>query len=363
MRYVGWLKDEKSWKVLEDALKARPKEVDVTMDALMQGGLAILGMTLRALGVGASHGMSQWGDPKAFKPLLEYIESERENEQSRMEACAALAWVATEEDLAKVAEKIEEYNGEAASDQFRRACLLETFIQKPVPGTADALLKLMTPETAMETRHQVARAIGKAGLDDATQAQLFEMMKDEQLVNDAALALILGGTPDVAARAVAMYSEKSKEALEELQNLWYYTFGFWSTDDLEKGRIFGWVDNAVAISHITIKETPQKWASTLLTRQFDNLMFDNGPHSFTRVVLRYRLMEMAKGDDKEKREGAIRALEFMKEQGVLQALREAPDPTGELARTAYHRLMNPTVAQGVIETEDQKDDDPLERMR
>ena len=27
----------------------------------------------------------------------------------------------------------------------------------------------------------------------------------------------------------------------------------------------------------------------MLMKQFDNLAFDNGPHSFTRVVLRYRL--------------------------------------------------------------------------
>ena len=73
------------------------------------------------------------------------------------------------------------------------------------------------------------------------------------------------------------------------------------------------------------------------------------------------MMEMAKGDDKEKREGAIRALEFMKEQGVLQALREVSGPTGDQAREAYHRLMNPTVAQGVIKTEDQEAKDPLER--
>jgi hypothetical protein len=117
------------------------------------------------------------------------------------------------------------------------------------------------------------------------------------------------------------------------------------------------------MSRITLNETPQEWASALLTRQFDNLMFDNGPHSFTRVVLRYRLMEMAKGDDKERREGAIRTLKFMKEQGVLHALREVDGPTGELAREAYHELMNPTIAKGVIETEDKKDKDPLEHMR
>lgn len=89
-----------------------------------------------------------------------------------------------------------------------------------------------------------------------------------------------------------------------------------------------------------------------MTRQFDNLDFDNGPHSFTRVVLRVRLYQMAQGSDAEKRAGAIRTLRFMQEQGVLLALRDAEGETGKLAREAYHDLMNPKLATGVIRTDD-----------
>jgi len=359
LRYVGWLKDEKSWKTLEESLKARPREVSATMEDLMQGGMAVLGMTLRALGKGASEGFSQWGDRKAFEPLMKYIEEPKENDQSRMDACAALAWVANDEDMLKVAERIQKYSGQLASDKFRRACLLETLIERPVPGTAPALLQLMAPDTDIAVRHQVARAVGKAGLDENVTAKLFEMMNNEAMLNDAALALILGGTPEVAARAIAMYSDKDKATLEELQDLWYKTFGYWSTEDLEKGRIFAWVDNAEAISHITIKDTPQEWARTLLVRQFDNLDFDNGPHSFTRVVLRYRLWKYAQGDDATKRAGAIRTLSIMKEQGVLLALRETPGPAQKLATEAYYELMNPKVATGVIQTSSKSDPDPL----
>jgi HEAT repeat protein len=356
LRYVGWMKDDKSWKVLEKSLKRRPKEIDVTMDSLLQGGLAIIGMTLRALGVGASHGFSEWGDPKAFKNLLEYAEDIKENEQARIEACAAIAWCATPEDMITVAEKLKEYDGPEKSQQFIRTCLLETLITRPVPGTAPALLKLMTPEASLEMRAQLGRAIGKAGITKEVEAKLFEMMTDDRLINHAALALILGGSPNTAARAVAMYADKEKAVLEELQDLWYRSFGYWSTEDLEKGHIFRWVDNAVAISRVEIRQTPQEWAKVLLMRQFDNLMFDNGPHSFTRVVLRYRLWEMAKGDDKDKRAGALRTLKFMKEQGVLLALREEKGEAGQLAAKTYHELMNPKLgeAEGVIETEDEE---------
>ncbi len=357
LRYVGWLKDERSWGVFEKMLTRRPQEIDATMESLMQGGLAILGMTLRAVGKGAAEGMSEWGDAKGFKSLLKYIEDVKNNEQSRMDACAALAWVGTDEDLLTVAKKIQEYSGLQKSDQFRRACLLETLISRPVAGTAPALLGLMSTDSAIETRHQVARAIGKAGLTEDVTAKLFEMMSSEVLVNDAALALILGGTPEVAARAVAMYGklfgDKAKAPLEELQDLWYRTFGYWSKEDLEKGRIFNWVDNAVAISRVEINLTPQEWATGLLMKQLDNLDFDNGPHSFTRVVLRHRLYQMARTDD-AKREAAVRTLKFMKEQGVLLALREEKGPVGKIARDAYHELMNPKVLQGMKAIEDDK---------
>jgi HEAT repeat protein len=358
LRYVGWLKDQKSWKSLEKAIKANSKEYDVTMDGLYQGGLAILGMTFRALGVGAADGFSEWRDNKAFKMLMKYIENPKENEQSRMEACAALAWVAEKDDFLEVAKKIQQYSGNEKPDEVRRACFLETLIQRPIPGTANALISLFTPQAAIETRHQVARALAKSGFDAGIEAKLFEMLDNEVLMNDAALALILGGSPDSAARAVAYYGKKpwnvAKPALDELSDLWYKSFGYWSTDDLEAGLLFKYVDNADAMSHITINQTPQEWARVLLTSQFDNLLYDNGPHSFTRVVLRKRLYDMAKGTDEAKRAGAIRTLKFMREQGVLLALRNESGPTGELAHQAYFELMNPKVVTGVTVPDEKK---------
>ena len=49
---------------LEQQLKRRPEKVDATMEALLQGGLAVLGMTLRAIGVGASLRLRAVGRPE-----------------------------------------------------------------------------------------------------------------------------------------------------------------------------------------------------------------------------------------------------------------------------------------------------------
>ena len=99
----------------------------------MQGGVAILGMSLRAIGVGAADGFSEWRDHRAFKPLLDYIQDPKNNEQSADAAPArALAWVAEPDDFLEIAKKIQEFSGPEKSDQFRRACLLETL--DPAPG-------------------------------------------------------------------------------------------------------------------------------------------------------------------------------------------------------------------------------------
>jgi hypothetical protein len=320
----------------------------------MQGGVAILGMSLTALATGAADGMNQWGDHKGFKLLLDFVDDVKNNERSRLAACAALAWTAEKEDFLEIAKRIQSYGGAEKSDQFRRGCLLETLIQRPVPGTAPALLQLVTEQSSLETRNQVARAIAKGGFDQTVEAKLFEMMNNEALMNDAALALILGGSPETAARAVAAYANKPKPALDELGELWYRSFGYWSTEDLEAGLLFKFVDNAEAISRVSIRQTPQEWARVMLTRQLDNLLFDNGPHSFTRVVLRYRLWQMAKGNDEAKRAGAIRTLKFMKEQGVLLALRDEQGPVGKLARETYFELMNPKIVSGVVIPDDSK---------
>ena len=79
--------------------------------------------------------------------------------------------------------------------------------------------------------------------------------------------------------------------------------------------------------------------------QFDNLVFDNGPHSETRVVLRVRLLRAAKSGDDAAKRGAIMTLKFMKEQGCLLALRDEEGLTGELARKAYHEFMNPRLVE------------------
>jgi HEAT repeat protein len=342
LRYLGWMKDQPSWGLLEKQLNRRPAKVDATMDSLMQGGLAVLGMTLRALGVGAAHGFAQWGDSKAFGDLTRYVEEQNNNEQSRIEACFSLSWVASDDQMKDVVKKVHDYNKPDPKNAIIRSCYLETLIHRPVPSATAGLLDLLKPEVDIDVRHQAARALGFGGLTKDIMAQLQEKAKDVSLKADSTLALLIGGDADSASRALVLaYEDAPPEAMEELKTIYNQTFGYWSDKNYENGDVARWIANAEACRHVKVHGALQDWPDLLLSRAIQGIEFDNGPHSMTRVQFRMRLMADAKGGNEQKRAAAIEILKFMKEKGVLMALKQEPAPLGPLARQAFFEVMNP----------------------
>jgi HEAT repeat protein len=343
LRYIGWMKDADSFTKLTDQFKRKKDaKMVITQDGLEGQGIAMLGMALRAVAYGASQGLAQWGDSRAVKPLMELIEDENWHEEARLAACEALAWCADDKTMTEVAKRAKDFASKKdPKKQVIGACYASTLALKPVPAAAPALADLLSADLALPLRMAVARAIGVSGFDAATEGKLFEKLKDTEVRNAAALALILGGTSETASRTVAMYGDFGKDALDDLKDHYYRAFGYWSDEDFKKGNLYRWVDNAIAVSHIRVADAPQDWARQRLIAQFDNLKFDNGPHSETRVVLRYRLVQAAKNGDVAAKKGAVTTLQFMKEKGALMALRHEKSEAGDLAKKAFHDLMNP----------------------
>jgi HEAT repeat protein len=345
LRYLGWSHDPRGWGILEKQLHRRNKKLDVSWDSLMQGGLTILGMTLRALGVGASDGFAQWGDPKAYDALIHYAEDPMENEQGRMEACFALSWVARDESLKDVVRKIHDNTKTDPKANFLRQCFLETIIHRPLPAATRGLIDLLVPAVPdVELRHQAARAMGMGGVAADMVPPVFDKLGDVSLKADAEIALILGADADTASRAVATYNDRAvpAEAIEELKDVYNKTFGYWSDRNYESGDIARWVRNAEGIAHVKVHDQLQDWPRLILGRNLvESIEMDNGPHSMTRVQLRARLIADAKSANEIKRNDAIQILKFVKEKGVLMALRNEPGPLGEMARRAFFEVMNP----------------------
>ncbi len=345
LRYLGWTKEPRGWTILEKQLHRRDKKLDVSMDSLMEGGLTILGMTLRAIGFGASDGFAQWGDPRAYPDLVKYAEDPMEHEQARTEACFALSWVATDDQMKEIVKKVHDNTKTDPKANFLRTCYLETLIHRPVPDATAGLIDLLSPQTTdLEVRHQVARAIAMGGLTPNMMQQLFTKLADVNTKADAALALILGGDADTAARAIASYNDPAMpaEAIEELKDVYNRTFGYWSDRNYDNGDIARWVENTEAIAHVKVQGALQDWPRLILSRNLvESIEIDNGPHSMDRVQLRWRLLSDAKGTNAQRRDEAIHILKFIKEKGVLMALRSEPAPLGDMARKAFFEVMNP----------------------
>jgi len=355
LRYLGWMKDQPSWGLLEGQLTRRPKEIDATMESLLQGGLGVLGMTLRAIGVGASQGFAQWGDPKAFPALVKYIEDRQNNEQSRIEACASLSWVATDDQMNEVVKKVREMNKPDPKEAFIRGCYLETLVHRPVPDATAGLVDLLKGDLDLEVRHQAARAIAFGGMTPPIVAKVFEKMKDVSVRSDAMLALLIGGDSDTARRALAMYNDADPAAMEEVKVIYNQTFGYWSDRNYETGDVARWIENAEACAHVKVRDAYQDWPRLILSRAVQGIEFDNGPHSLTRVQLRVRLLRDARGADEKKRKGAILILKFLKEKGALMALKSESGPHAALARDAFFDVMNPkAVADSLPEAKTDK---------
>jgi hypothetical protein len=126
--------------------------------------------------------------------------------------------------------------------------------------------------------------------------------------------------------------------LQELQELWDRAFGFWSSEDLDEGRLFRFVNNAEAIAKVELDRAPQTWALARLSDRLGDIGFDAGPHSLTRTRLRRALYELAVGNDGARRAAAIRTLGAMRELGTLLALRDQPGEVSALADGAYHAM-------------------------
>ncbi len=346
LRYYGWMKGD--WGLLERQLNRRPRDTDVTMEGLQQGGLAVLGMTVRALGVGAAHGFAQWGDSKAFPTLVKAIEDKQHNEQARLEACFALGWVATDDQMKEVVQKVKTFSQPDPKSSMIRACYLESLIRKPVPQATSGLLDLMRPDVDLEVRHQAARAIGFGGLTPVMVSQLFEKLKDPNVRSDAALALMLGADPDTVKRSLAIYNDQDPAAMEELKIIYNQTFGYWSDRNYENGDVARWIENANACARVKVRDALQDWPRLILSRGLQGIDYDSGPHSLTRVQLRVRLLKDARSADEKKRTQAIEILKFMKEKGVLMALKGESGPHAELARKAFFEVMNPKIVTDAL---------------
>jgi HEAT repeat protein len=342
LRYVGRLQDAPSFQVLLDQLQRRPPRIDASTAGLTTD-TAILAMSLRALGMGAADGLSEWGEPAAFQPLLKYIEDPLNHEQSRLAAAAALGWVGTEAELRQLAPRVVRF-GASARSRFLQSCWLEALRARPISGLAPLLLPLLASgPRPFELGQAAARAMGRSRLDANTEAKLLALARRSATANLATLAVLLGGSSQSA--TLAIQSQGSQGASAELKDGWSLSVSSFSTDDVGNGTLFRYIENADALAATSVGGVAQVWARDLLATALKNLIFDDGPHSVTRVVLNDQLLRAAGDSDLRSASLAVRALTLLGEAGHLRYLGRAKTPASALAGQAYQDLLVQDAAQ------------------
>lgn len=342
LRYLGWSKDASSWALLDKAVSTRPsKDYDLSMAGLAGAGITTLGLSITGVVEGGADGMSQWGDPRGFAPLLKVLENPRQNEAARSAAARALGWCATDADLVTVAQKAAGLAKASGADGQTRALYMRSLAERPVRQVGEVLFALLRSDVDMELRRQVSRVLGLPGLTTEMTGKLKGLLKDKAVRTDAALALILGGTEADAREAVLAYND-APDGIEELKLAYQSAFNGWTELSYQHGDLGRWVRNAEAVRRVRLGEVLQDWPRAVVMDALSG-DFDKGPHSINRNQLRVRLYKDAHGDA-AKSADAIRILAFMREKGSLLALRSEAGPWQPAASDAYFSVLNPTAA-------------------
>lgn len=337
LRYLGALRDDKGWPILEKQLARKPTPLDATVDGMLSHGTALLGMTVRALAFGAANGMAEWGEARASSKLLAHLGDDKQNEQSRVEACRALGFVAdaaTEREIEKRMVKWAPLPGKAAEKRVQ--CLLVTLKVHPVASLTPLLLSRVLGPGDEPTRLPFAAALGHSALDAASEAKLVQRLSNQDEAPIASVALLLGGSV-AAAKAVATGAGN----VDAMAVTYAGSLEVLTEHDLSTGRLFRWVANARALAQERRASRALDFAVATLSRHLTDQEFDAGPHTLTRTLLRARLFARAKTGSPPEREAAVDALEVARERGVLLALAEGDGPAAKRAAGAADRLAEP----------------------
>jgi len=282
-----------AFAILKKNIARRPDKSDISMNALMQGGIAVQGMSLRALAIGAAMGLLELGDPKGVDLLVKHIEDEKNNEASRTEACNDLGLLAPAAELRTLVSK------KTPSD-FARRCYLEAVTRRADASIATRLLPLLKKSTDESLRFSVATAIGAAPLgppSTTTMQTLNGMLSDPDLRAQAALAMLLGGdlstqgAKDVCAR-IEIKEDRFLRAIEQSVSVIYER-------DLDEGNLARRVRNATACGGEV---------KSIMERGIRGVEFDQGPHSLTLVLFRARLIAAAKQSKDPNKRGEVEAI-------------------------------------------------------
>jgi len=329
LRYYGASRREAALEALLAQLKRKPAALDVSQEALSMGtGMAMRGMALRAVTYGAANGLAELGDERTYEALAMIATDPLQHEETREAASRAMAWCASPSNRMQMAAAVlAQVSSPATATEQQAVWYAASLAQRPTPDISETLVTALERAQSAELRKALAAALAASGVEDV-EARLIAMLRHDDSRPAAAAALILAGSESGARRA----AHAAKDDGEAGDTLVLVANALGPTDEhLARGTYDRWAVNYAAISK------KQPWITERLNWVFEVVMFDHGPHTMTRVVLRRRLIERALRGSPRQQGSARTLLELMQERGALWYLaRHASPIAGQAAETPPH---------------------------
>jgi len=337
LQALGRVRDGTSLALLQKSLRRRPKELDLTQQALAAAPHDPRRTVLRLLAAGAINGLAELGDPRAAGPLFLFADDPLENEVNRAEACRALAWVATERDRDRVLARLSELRQTGKTADPRFFCFLETFAHRAAPDFKPALFRLLEELSLsgeVTAALLAAQAVGRIGIDVQDETALQSLLqREDSSALPTALALLWGARPEMAQWAGLRLLARPAAQQQQLEQAYAEALSQLSEQDLRGGALYRLVDNAFALEQAGARAV--HWPRRALVRRLTSSAAPSMPHAMSPLQFRLLAYQAAL----EGNTAAVEALLAAGEAGSLLALRDTPGPSSHAAYLAHRRSL------------------------
>jgi HEAT repeat protein len=312
----------------------RPRDVDFSAYQGMAGVPHEMEYNNRTAAVRA---IGRYGRPESAEALMAIIEDPQDDIRLRNDAGLALGAVATDEIIEQVIAKVQDSALDAAARRFYLGALW----QHPSRVVAQRLMDLMTnAATSSDVRHPAAIAIGYAA-DPANDARLVQLLEDETLGFDAAIAICLGGSGEAGTALLTKLGEDEdmRQSLQDaLMNAENDFFNLVTSELWDSGEVYRRM-RVARILNDGVGDNRQGYAWSELTTRLEAGW--SGIHGLTAPEIRARMLRDLEGTDADNRALIAHAFGSMNELGLLMAARDAGGNGAEEARAVLTELSRP----------------------
>ena len=325
------LGDDSGFRKLK-ALLVRPRDLDLSTPTVANEEIFLnRGSAVQAMG--------RFGRPEVVPELMTIVEDPMDDNRLRDGAAESLGMIATADDIRTILGKVQS----ADLDEDSRRYYVRALWRNPDPSLAGPLMDLMESDAPRELRRAAALAVGYMAMPD-NDARLMSMLDNENTDREAAVAIVIGGSPE-AARKLVQALKASRDLREVMQQVLAGEENDWFNVVTEpmfaSGQIWRRI-HAAEILNVGDGDDRYSYAWTKLLAALSSGWDGNG--GLTTGQIRQKLWEALVGDDAERSRLAARVLADMPERGLLLRARDDGGSAGDAARAELMRINRPVRA-------------------